>query len=439
MMNSLAKLGFAFFFLLTLAGGVSKPAHAQIMLDGVVAVVGDEAILKSDVDNQTTLYAYQNQMSTSAPGLWNEVFTALINQKILLMKAKLDSITVSSEEVDGLVEQRISFLRERLRTDDAIVETFGKSIDMLRADLREEIKAQRLVEELQRQRFSNLTVSNEEVVEFYNTYKDSLPEIPAEVEVAHIVMKPKVDSVSKQSAFASIQAIEKQLQSGNDFAELARTESQDPGSARLGGDLGFVRRGEFVRRFEEVAFALKENQVSGIVETVFGYHIIQMLERKGEAIRVRHILKRFDKTKLNDNIAIEQLNDIRQKVLSGQAEFATMARLLSEDESSAERGGLIISPQTKQKRIPLGGLLPDIRSIIEKMKQGEISQPTRIQLGDSYAFSIVQLKYFAKKHRLNLEQDYARIRNMALQRRQAELYSAWVEELKKQIYWKIKI
>ncbi|ACF12782.1 SurA domain [Chloroherpeton thalassium ATCC 35110] len=439
MINKLGKIGFALLFMLALAGSFSKPASAQEMLDGIVAVVGDEAILKSDVDNQAMLYAYQNQINLNTPGLWKEVFTALINQKILLMKAKLDSITVSSEEVDGLVEQRIAFLRERLRTDEAIVETFGKSIDMLRVDLREEIKSQRLVEELQRQHFSDLTVSNEEVVDFYNTYRDSLPEIPAEVEVAHIVIKPKTDSLSKQSALDAIQEVQKELQDGKDFAELARAESQDPGSARLGGDLGFVKRGEFVRRFEEVAFGLKENQISGIVETEFGYHIIQLLERKGEAIRVRHILKRFDKTKLNDAAAIDQLNEIRENVLSGKAEFSMMARQFSEDESSAELGGDIVSPQTNQKRIPLDGLLPAIRSIIETLRPGEISKPTRIQLGDEYAFSIVKLKYFAPKHRLNLEQDYARLRNMALQRQQAERYSSWVEELKKTIYWKVKI
>ncbi|NTW49065.1 MAG: peptidylprolyl isomerase [Chlorobiales bacterium] len=427
-------------FLLTLAAisAGNLTAHAQLA-DGIVAVVGDEPVLKSDVDNQVMLYAYQNQLKPSSPGLWEQVFQAVINQKILLTKAKLDSIDVNADEIDGLVDQRVEYLKSRLRTDEAVIATFGKSLNLLKVDLRDEIKGQRMVEELQRKKFLGMTVSNEEVRKFYETYRDSLPAIPAEVEVAHIVIRPKIDSLSKNSALEKIKRIEAELKKGTDFADLARRYSEDPGSAKEGGDLGFVRRGEFVRRFEEASFALKEGGVSGIVETEFGYHIIKLLEKRGESIHTQHILIRFDKEKLNDQAAIDKLNEIREEILSGKSSFAAMARRYSDDERTAERGGDIVSPQTNQKRLPMDVLLPELRSIVETLKQGQISIPKKITIGEDYAYAIMWLKYRAEEHRMNLEQDYQRIQSMALQQSQSQRYAKWLEQLKKEIYWKVKI
>ncbi|MCS7210190.1 MAG: hypothetical protein NZ844_00950, partial [Chloroherpetonaceae bacterium] len=159
-------------------------SHAQL-IDGVVAVVGDEVILKSDVDSQVALYAYQNQIDPRTPGLWMRVLNAMIDQKILVAKAKLDSIQVNTSQLDALVTERINFIRQRLGSDEEVVKYFGKTIPQLRIDLREELKAQQMAAELQRKKFANLTISNEEVVRFYETYKDSLPAVPAEVELAH--------------------------------------------------------------------------------------------------------------------------------------------------------------------------------------------------------------------------------------------------------------
>lgn len=438
MPNTLKKFAIGFLLVLTALSAGNKIASAQLV-DGIVAVVGDEPVLKSDVDNQVMLYAYQSQLDPSTPGLWDKVFQAVINQKILLTKAKLDSVSVNADEVDGLVDQRIEYLKGRLRTEEAVAETFGKSIALLKVDLREEIKGQRMVEELQRKKFSGLTISNDEVRKFYNAYQDSLPMIPAEVEVAHIVMRPKVDSLGKVSALEKIKGIETQLKNGSDFADLARRYSEDPGSAKEGGDLGFVKRGEFVRRFEETAFALKEGSVSGIVETEFGYHIIKLLERRGEAVHTQHILIRFDKGKLNDQSAIDKLTQIREDIVSGKASFAAMARRYSEDERTAERGGDITSPQNNQKRIPMDALLPELRSIVENLKAGEISAPKKITIGEEYAYAIMWVKYRANEHRANLEQDYQRIQSMALQSSQSQRYAEWLEQLKKEIYWKVKI
>ncbi len=415
-------------------------AFAQL-LDGVVAVVGDEVILKSDIDSQVALYAYQNQIDPRTPGLWKRMLLLAIDQKILVTKAKLDSIQVSSSQLDALVAERISYIRQRLGSEEEVAKYFGKSISQLRADLREELKAQQMVAELQRKKFANITISNDDVLKFYEAYKDSLPSVPAEVEIAHILIRPKVDSLARLASLERMQKIEAELRAGADFAELARKYSEDPGSAKSGGDLGYVKRGEFVKRFEEAAFALREGQISKIVETEFGFHLIQLLDRRGESIHTRHILLRFDQTRRDDSAAIRRLNEIRSQILSGEMSFGLAARLYSEDERTASQGGDIISPQTGSNRIPLEALDASFRDVIATLQPGEISEPRRINLAgtDDYAYHIVQLKFKSEPHKMNLESDYTRIKNFALQKRQAELYEEWLNQLRKEVYWKIKL
>lgn len=415
-------------------------AQAQL-LDGVVAVVGDEVILKSDIDSQVALYAYQNQVDPRTPGLWTRMLQLTIDQKILVAKAKLDSIQVSSSQLDALVAERIAYIRQRLGSEEEVAKYFGKSIPQLRADLREELKAQQMVAELQRKKFSSVTVSNDDVLQFYEAYKDSLPNVPAEVEIAHIFIRPKADSLARLSSLEKMKQIEAELRAGADFGELAKKYSEDPGSARSGGDLGYVKRGEFVKRFEEAAFALREGQISKIVETEFGFHLIQLLDRRGESIHTRHILLRFDQSKRDDKGAIDRLNEIRSQILSGEISFGLAARLYSEDERTASQGGDIISPQTGTNRIPLDAIDASFREVVETLKPGEISEPRRINIvgTDDYAYHIVLLKFKSEPHKMNLASDYTRIKNFALQKRQAELYEEWLNQLRKEVYWKIKL
>jgi peptidyl-prolyl cis-trans isomerase SurA len=428
------------FFVLLLC---TMPVEAQV-LDGVVAIVGDEIVLKSEIDEQLKFVAYQNRIPPDderLPIMWRQILEEAINLKVLFTKAKLDSISVSNEEVDAQVERRMEFIKQRIGSDEAISNYFGKSISQLRADMREEIRAALMVEQLRRKKFSGLTVSNEEVVRFYEAYKDSLPEVPAEFEAAFIAIRPKVDSAAKKVAYQKILEIQRKLKEGGNFAELAKAYSED-GSAQSGGDLGFAKRGEFVKPFEEAAFALREGQISKIVETIFGYHIIQLLERRGESVHTRHILIKFDRSNLNADETIAQLNAIRERIQTGKSSFGLEARLYSEDTESAQQGGDIISPQTGSTRIAFDEIKgdPDLKRLLETMNVGEISEPQRYQLsGGEYAYRIVWLKYRAEAHKMNLKQDYARIRNLALQKRQNEVYQNWIAELRKQVYWRVML
>lgn len=421
----------------------STSINAQV-LDGVVAIVGDEIVLKSEIDEQLKFVAYQNRIPPDderLPMMWRQILEEAINLKVLLTKAKIDSISVSNEEVDAQVERRMEFIRQRLGSDEAISEYFGKSIPQLRTDMREEIRAGLMVEQLRRKKFSGLSISNEDVRKFYETYKDSLPEVPAEFEAAFIAIRPKVDSLAKKIAYEKILDIQRKLKDGGNFADLAKAYSEDA-SAQNGGDLGFAKRGEFVKPFEEAAFALREGQISKIVETVFGYHLIQLLERRGESVHTRHILIKFDRSNLNADEAIKQLNAIRERVQTGKSSFGLEARLYSEDEESAQIGGDIISPQTGSNRVAFDEIKGDesLKNLLESLNVGEISEPQRYQLsGGEFAYRIVWLKYRAEAHRMNLKQDYVRIRNLALQKRQNEMYQKWIDELRKQVYWSIKL
>ncbi len=417
------------------------PTKAQV-LDGVVAVVGDEVVLKSEIDEQLKFVAYQNRIPPDderLPMMWRQILEEAINLKVLFTKAKIDSISVPNEEVEAQVERRMDFIKQRIGSDEAITNYFGKSMPQLRADMREEIRASLMVEQLRRKKFGSLSISNEDVIKFYEAYKDSLPELPAEFEAAFIAIRPKVDSAAKKIAYEKIFDIQRKLKEGADFAELAKAYSED-GSAQNGGDLGFAKRGEFVKPFEEAAFALREGQISKIVETIFGYHIIQLLERRGESVHTRHILIKFDRSNLNADDAIAKLNAIRERVQTGKSSFGLEARLYSEDEESAQQGGDIMSPQTGSTRIAFDEIKGDaeLKRLLETMNVGEISEPQRYQIsGGEYAYRIVWLKYRANAHKMNLNQDYARIRNLALQKRQGEIYQEWVAELRKQVYWRV--
>ncbi|MGQ9806856.1 MAG: peptidylprolyl isomerase [Chlorobiales bacterium] len=421
----------------------STAINAQV-LDGVVAVVGDEIVLKSEIDEQLKFVAYQNRIPPDderLPMMWRQILEEAINLKVLLTKAKIDSISVSNEEVDAQVERRMEFIRQRLGSDEAISEYFGKSILQLRTDMREEIRAGLMAEQLRRKKFSGLSISDEDVQKFYETYKDSLPEVPAEFEAAFIAIRPKVDTLAKKVAYEKILEIQRKLKDGANFADLAKAYSED-GSAQTGGDLGFAKRGEFVKPFEEAAFALREGQISKIVETVFGYHLIQLLERRGESVHTRHILIKFDRSNLNADEAIRQLNAIRKRIQTGKSSFGLEARLYSEDEESAQVGGDIISPQTGSNRVAFDEIKGDesLKNLLESLNVGEISEPQRYQIsGGEFAYRIVWLKYRTEAHKMNLKQDYTRIRNLALQKRQNEIYQEWINELRKQVYWSIKL
>lgn len=400
-------------------------------LDRIVAVVGDEMILESELNAQVQFFQLNNRIDPKTPGLREQVLQTMIHEKLIIAKAIEDSVTVSEDEVtqqlDAIIQQR----SQAAGGESRLEELYGMSISRIRREFRDEMRKSLIAQRLQQQRFGAATVSHREVEDFYRMFKDSLGEVPEEVELAHIFIKPKFDDTAKEEARKKLQTIIDSLKAGVSFEELAKRHSQDPGSAAQGGDLGLVRRGLFVREFESAVFALKEKELSDIVETEFGLHVIQLLERRGDAVHPRHILIRIERTESGDEQAIALLDSLRQSILNG-ASFAELARKYSEDKETQSIGGSLGT-------FELSRLPKDLYPVVVNLKEGEISKPTRLPVGAQYGYSIVWVKRRIPEHQPTLEQDYRRIESIAANYKRQREYTAWLDELKKQIYWEARL
>lgn len=407
--------------------------------DRIVAVVGNDIILKSEIDSRELMTKMQYPQLANEKGLSRSILEGVIDQKIILTKAKIDSVGVDEKAVDAMANDRFRQLAARFPSRSAMEERFGKSSAGIREQMRLEIRNQQLVETLRRKKSSGVKVSYEEVSAFYKANKDDMPEIPEEVSVSQILRYPVVTAEAREAAMDKIRQVQAELKAGADFAELARKYSQDPGSARLGGDLGYSRKGEFIPSFEAAAYALKDGQVSDVVETRFGLHLIQMLNREANSIRTRHILIVFDRSKSEFTGVVKQLDEIRKSVIDREASFADMAKKYSEDIPTASIGGALIMNGTASEFFPVSTLRPELRDILNTLKkEGDISVPQKMvpPQGEPF-YAIFRLNARKPAHRINLEKDFSRIEQLALENKNRKLFNEWVETLRKEVFVRI--
>jgi len=407
-------------------------AWSQQLLDGIAAIVGDEIILESEVAQYAATLALQMKLDIqNEPQKFDELqknsLQNLIVQKILLTKAREDTIVVEDSQVEQVLEQQINQWIQQIGSERKVEEYFGSSMNKIKRRVRKEIREHLMVEKLQQEKLQEVKITRQEVEQFYQTNRDSLPELKESVEISHILLQVTPGAESKQQAREKIAGILERLRSGEDFAELARQYSEDPGSAAKGGELGFIQRGDFVKDFEEKAFALQPGQISDIVETQFGFHIIQMLERRGEKINVRHILIRTRPTKADEERTLKLLLAIRDSCLAG-ADFAEMAKRYSNDETTADKGGYLGWFEVEKLQ------LPEFKSVVKELKIGEISQPFRTRFG----YHIVKLLNRREGGKLSLQRDWEQIEQWALMDKRSRAMQKWVEELKKNLYIEIK-
>ena len=407
-------------------------ARSQQLLDGIAAIVGDEIILDSEVAQYAITLALQMKLDIQKePQKFEELrkntLQNLVVQKILLAQAREDSIMVEDSQVDQVLDQQVNQWIQQIGSERKVEEYFGSPIRKVKRRVRREVREHLLVEKLQQEKLQKIKITRQEVEQFYQTMRDSLPEIKESVEISHVLREVTPSTESKQKARNKIAGILQRLRSGEDFAELARQYSEDPGSAAKGGELGFIQRGDFVKDFEEVAFALQPGQLSDIVETQFGFHIIQLLERRGEKINVRHILIRAEPTKADEERTVQLLSAIRDSCLAG-ADFAKMAERYSEDKTTVDEEGHLGWFEVEKLQ------LPEFKSVVQKLKVGEISQPFRTRFG----YHIVKLLNRREGGKLTLDRDWGQIEQWALMDKRNRVMQKWVEELKKKFYIEIK-
>lgn len=405
---------------------------AQNSLDRIIAVVDREVITESDLNFTVQQLAIQNRLDPASKELRDRVLDGMINDKLVLAQAIEDSVVVSDEEVTDRLEQQISQMMYRVGGQQKLEEMYGMTVNRMKRDFqfKELIRKQMLVQKIQQQRQAQLTASRREVEEFYATYKDSIPKVPTEFEISHIYIEPKPDSSVLRSLVEKAQKIVDSIKAGGDFADFAKRYSSD-GSASQGGDLGFARRGSFVKEFEEVAFTLSENEISKPVKTQFGYHIIQLVERRGDAVRTRHILFPIQMSQTNDDSAVAQLKRIREMAVKGE-NFGVLARKFSEDNDTKDVGGDL-------GRIAADQIDPLYEDFVKSAKAGDISEPRKLTVQNKYGYHIINVRSITQEHTININDDYKRLEQLTLQFKLSIKYEQWVEELRRTIYWEKKL
>jgi peptidyl-prolyl cis-trans isomerase SurA len=419
------------FFLVLLFFAVDVRTQDMRVLDRVVAVIGDEIITESELQLQLLQVGIRGGVDVEDQSLRRRILDAMMNDKLVLAQAVLDSIVIPQEEITRRIELQIKQLARNYGSEARLEQVAGMSIAQMKREFREDIRKRLMIEQIQQQKFGVTEITHREVLEFFGTFADSLPPVPEQVELRQITMFPRVTEQFRQAAREKAEHLLDSLKAGADFEELARRHSDDPGSARNGGNLGLARRGVFVREFEEAAFALEADEMSGIVETEFGFHIIKLIEKKGEAVHPRHILVKVEKTGESDQMVIDSLRNIRQRILNGES-FEELALRYSEDEESKKRGGSL-------GVIDVVELTDEMKAIQQKLNTGDISEPVRISLERDHAYAIILLERRIPQHAATLEQDYQRIASFARIYKQNREYAEWIEDIKNNVYWKINI
>jgi peptidyl-prolyl cis-trans isomerase SurA len=404
----------------------------QQVLDKIVAVVDNEIILQSELDFQAGIFAAQRQIDVNTPGLKQQILNSMIDEKLMYAKAELDSIAVSEDEIDQRIDYQINSFVQQYGSIANIEKMYGMSIDRIKRELRDDVRKSLMSQRLQEKNFGKVEVTQREVEEFFNTYKDSIGTIPEKVTLYHIFQNPKAGDKLKKKFREKAVAILDSLLAGKDFAELARKYSDDPGSAVQGGDLGFVKRGVFYPEFEKAAFKLNEGQISGVVESPVGFHIIQLLEKRGESIKTRHILIKIKADESSDLQTIDFLTEVRDSILKGKGTFKDFAKKYSEDKQTAPFGGELGTYYLSQ-------LDKSLLDAIGKLKEGEISYPKRLEYAPgTYGYHIVWLNSKIPQHVASLTEDYPEIKKLADENKKQKEYQKWIEELKDKIYWEVR-
>ncbi|MCD6346155.1 MAG: peptidylprolyl isomerase [Bacteroidales bacterium] len=408
-----------------------------VILDRVLAIVGGHPVFQSDVESQ---YLTARAMGYATQANKCSIFEKLMVSKLLLNQSEIDSIEVDDGEVESEVKNRLQgMLQDAGGSEEMIVEYFKKSMLEIEKDMFKPIKEQMLTQRMQNTITADARITPSEVQKFYRSIpKDEIPLIPETLEIEQIVLKPRISQEEISRVKNKLRDFREQILNGKSMSTLAVLYSQDPGSHSQGGELGFLPRGVLVPEFAKVAYNLKKGDVSRVVKTEFGYHIMQLIARKGDMINVRHILLRPEvsiEAKLKTRSQLDSIaNGIRQSDLS----FGDAALLYSVDEKSRANGGLMVNEKTASSKFEPKDLEPAIMTTIKKLKTGEISNPfeTKDQT-DNTVYKIIRIKSKVPAHRADIDQDYQFIQEIALKKKQQDIIDEWIADKQKSMYLRI--
>ncbi len=406
-------------------------AQQPLILDKVLAQVGTEVILQSEVEE---FYAYQKaNYGKMPPNARCAILDNLLLKALLVSEAKLDTlIIVSDDEVEDQLNRRIDEILAMMNGDASIFEEYyGKTINEVKSEMRDDIRNQALGDRMQQKVVSDTKITPAEVKIFFdNIPKDSLPFFSSEVEISEIVSFPVVNAEEKRKAQEKLQKLKDRIQAGEDFAVIAKTYSDDPGSARNGGDLGWQKRGNFVQEFEEAAYRLDEGELSPIIESSFGLHLIQMLERRGNSFHTRHILIKPEITEPDIERTRQLLDSVRTEILAGKLSLEMAVKRYSDKEiQSYNNGGRVMNPKSGNTFFEVADVETDVFFVIDSLKPGGISSPMKFRReDDKIGFRLVQLNSRSAPHKANLQQDFSKIKAAAVEKKRNDFLNNWIRD-----------
>lgn len=428
------------FFLIISCLFVLSPLKAQEsqVIDRIVAVVGQNIILQSDIETQYLQYRLQGGIKGSASTIRCEILEDLMFQKLMLNQAEMDSITVTDEQVNSEVDRWISYFISQLGSQENLEKYYKKPMSEIKEDLFRVRKDQLLVEQVQQAVLANVEVTPSEVKRYYSDMpKDSIPMVNSKYEIAHLVKKPPITLDQKLEVKDRLYKMRKRILDGERFSTLALLYSEDPGSAKKGGELGFHGKGEFAPEFEAAAFNLRDGEISEVIETELGFHIIQMIERRGEFVNVRHILLTVKVDPEYLQVAYDELDSIANLINNDSLTFDEAVRRFS-DEKDRINGGILVNPATGGTLFDASELDQQVSVVVNRMKVGEMSAPVPMKTSDNKdACRLIYLKRKTEPHKANLKDDYMLIRNMTMQKKREEVINKWIESKSGKAYIKV--
>ncbi|HAR21245.1 MAG TPA: peptidylprolyl isomerase [Cryomorphaceae bacterium] len=396
-------------------------------VDGVAAIVGGDVILKSDIDEQYDVF---NRQNFGKPVSYCEVFEELLFQKLLIHHAAIDSISIGEEEVEANMDRRIQQLIMQMGDQKKLEDFYEKSVVEIKEDMRTLIKEQLTAQRMQMTVVEGIEVTPSEVREYYeNLPADSIPLISAEVELSQIVKFPELSDEAEQEVIAKLKELKERIENGTSFSSMAILYSEDPGSNKKGGEYQGIQRGVFVKEFEAVAFNLRKGEISDPFKTEFGYHIVQLLEKRGEELDLRHILIKPKLTQENLQEAKNFLDSVSVAIANGEMTFEEASRRFSDDEQTRFNGGQMSNFQSGNNKFEVSQLDRGLFALISTLENDEISEASFYRTEDQReAFRIVRLDANYEPHKANLDLDFTRIKGFALQQKQAKTVEDWKNE-----------
>jgi peptidyl-prolyl cis-trans isomerase SurA len=415
------------------------PASGQdkgAVVDRIIAKVDDKIILQSELEQAYLQFLSSGQVN---PGTSKcDIFESLVVNKLMVAKAEIDSILVLDVEVDQNLDQRMQMILSQVGGNEEAVESFyGKSLESIRSEIRESVKEQLIVQRMQNTITSEISVTPAEVQAFFNRIpQDSLPYFSAEVSLGQIVKIPEIGNDVKDKAREQLMEYKKQIESGASFEALARQYSQGP-SAPSGGNLGYQQRGNLVPPYEAAALQLQPGEISDPVESEFGFHLIQLISRRGNEYDSRHILLQLEPSDKDLENALQYLDSLRNLIAVDSMSFEKIAKEYSDEQGTADNGGFMIG-ETGSAYVATDKLDFETFLTLDTMKLGSITRPLNYQTQDGKkALRIIYYKDRKRPHQANLLDDYQKIANAALAEKKNRILNTWFDKARNDVFIQI--